>query len=66
MHSPIKNKPDLKKNFGSGAIINSNKGEIAEARARKKARQADKERIETLENDLGEVKALLKELIGKL
>jgi len=66
MKTPVRNKPDLKKEFGSGAIINSNKSEIAAARARKKAQAKEKERIETLESDVGEIKALLKELIGKL
>ena len=66
MKIKVKDNPDLVQEVGSGAIINTNKEEIRAARARKKARLEERNRIDSLEKDVGEIKALLKELIGKL
>jgi hypothetical protein len=58
--------PDLAFDPRSGAVININKKEILQAKQRKSTRMAEKERINKLENDVSEIKSLLKDLIGKL
>ena len=62
---PVKNYPDLVKDPRSGAVININSTEISLARARKKARANEKERVNKMESELIEIKNLLKQLIGK-
>lgn len=66
MRMKVKDHPDLAVDPRSGAVININKQEIQAAKARKAARMAEKERINKLENDVSEIKDLLKDLIGKL
>lgn len=62
----VKDYPGLAVDPRSGAVININREEMNAARARKAARVAEKERINRLENDVSEIKDLLKDLIGKL
>lgn len=61
----IKDEPGLMKDLESGAIINTDRSAIKAAKARKQAMQENKERIDKIENDVTEIKNMLKELIGK-
>jgi len=47
----------------TGAILNINTNEIKQAKSRKKAWQAEKERVDSLERDILEIKALLKQIL---
>jgi hypothetical protein len=60
-----KGNPDLGIDPRSGAVINVNTSEMKAAKARKEARIKEKNRIDQIEDDISEIKSLLKELIGK-
>jgi hypothetical protein len=59
---PVEGHSDLKRDPASGAIININKGNVAVIKA---ARRKAEERIQTLENDMSEIKDMLKTLLNK-
>ena len=50
----------------TGAIININRQEIANARAAKKRRIEKDRELEDLKNEVGEIKELLNKLVEKL
>jgi len=59
----IKEEPHLVKDVASGAVINTNRDEILSAKKRKAARIAEKERINTLEAEVQEMKEIVRLLI---
>lgn len=66
----VKGNPGLVKDKVSGAILNINSNEIAQARKRKKAWREEKERSKNLESDvnslkkdMSEIKDLLKNIL---
>ena len=63
---PVANSPGLARCKKSGAIININNTEIEAARKRKALQKQESERLETLEEDVKDIKLLLAQLIEKL
>lgn len=61
----VKDHPGLRKDPRSGAVININRTEQQNARNRKAMRMKEKERIDNIESDLKEIKALLTQLVRK-
>ena len=55
--------PDFIKDLRTGAVINTNVPEIRKARLLKKKRKDDHEKIETLAQEVRELKALLQKVI---
>ena len=67
---PVKGHSGLVRDTYSNALINTNAQEIEQARERKRLRQLEKakkqsleEKVETIEKDLDEIKSMLKDLI---
>lgn len=58
----VEGKAGLARDPKSGAIINTNKTEIAQARSRKKLWKEQQEEISTLKNDI----SVMKEMLAKL
>jgi len=58
----VEGKPGLVRDPRSGAIINTNKTEIAQSRNRKKLWKEQQEEISTLKNDI----SVMKEMLAKL
>ena len=61
----IENEEDLVKDRETGAVINTNLDSLS---AYKATRQKDldmKNRVDKMENDIGDIKSMLKELINK-
>ena len=50
----------------TGAILNTNRSEIQQARARKAARKQQEQELDELKNDVSELKNLMKQVIEKL
>ena len=59
----VRGHPSLVRDMGSGAILNINSNEISQARKRKKAWKAEKERVDNLEKDMNEIKTLLHKIL---
>jgi N-glycosylase/DNA lyase len=69
---PVEGYPDLVRDMESGAILNTNRSAIQQARERKRIRQEkklqenkDRERLESLEKDISEIKEALNLLLQK-
>jgi len=50
----------------SGVILNTNSGEIAQAKARKKAMQAKESELTELKKDVDDIKTMLSKLMEKI
>lgn len=59
MHLKVKDQPNLVRDSGSKAIINTNEDEL---RAYKLKRERDR-KVDRLENDVQEIKQMLKKLL---
>jgi len=57
---------NLVRNTRTGAIINTNKAEIQQAKAIKKAKLKEQDRIQKLEQEMSEIKSLLAQIVEKL
>lgn len=62
----VKDNPDLAKDPRSGAVINTNVQAMRSAKERKIRSAAEKERIDQMENDINEMKEMLKAILSKL
>lgn len=69
----VKDEPDLARDTKSGAILNINRTEIQNAREAKRLRQAKKQeernlkdKVDKLEQDMSDIKALLSTIVEKL
>lgn len=69
----VSDRPDLRRDPRSGAILNINKSDIQNARAAKAARLAKQEQearlqvdVDNLKNDVHDIKSMLAQLIEKL
>lgn len=69
----VKDEPDLARDVKSGAILNINRVEIQNAREAKRLRQAKKQeernlkdKVDKLEQDMSDIKALLSTIVEKL
>lgn len=67
---PVKGHSDLVRDIETNVLHNTNATQIEQARERKRLRQAQKlknqsleQKVETIEKDLDEIKSLLKDLI---
>jgi|TARA_B100001079_G_scaffold270467_1_gene284894 flagellar motility protein MotE (MotC chaperone) len=62
---PVEGMAGLYRDGNSGAIINSNKSNAQIAKERRKRVLQEQKRLETLENDMSEIKGMLKKLLKK-
>lgn len=61
----VEGHPDLVKDTRSGALLNTDGNALQAYKKRKQTLQQTENRLDKLESDVGEIKDLLKELIGK-
>ena len=61
----VDGQPSLVRDRNSGAIININTTEFEKARLAKQANKRQEQKLQDLENDVLEIKALLRQLIEK-
>lgn len=64
-YKPVDGHPGLIKNE-QGIVLNTNKDEIAAARARKEARKQKEKELDELKNDVSELKGMMKQILEKL
>ena len=57
---------DLVKDEETGAVLNSNETEIEAAKIRKEQRVEKENEFETLKNDVGELKDMMKQILEKM
>jgi len=69
---PVKDNPNLARDPNSGAILNVNRTSLAQAReAKRKRKEKEKQdqvlsqKVERMESEIGEIKALLVQLVEK-
>jgi len=62
---PVEGQANLMRDPDSGAIINTNKSNAKIARETTARIKKERERLETLENDVSEIKDMLKQLLKK-
>lgn len=58
--------PNFAKDQDTGAIVNTNRSEIQQARARKKARAQEKHELDNLKKDVGDMKIMLSKILEKI
>jgi DNA-binding transcriptional regulator GbsR (MarR family) len=61
----IADRPDLVRDRRTGAILNINTREIQRQKEILRQKQAEKQEIQQLKNDVGEIKSLLHKLLEK-
>ena len=61
----IEGSKDLVKDEETGAVLNSNETEIEAAKIRKEQRVEKENEFETLKNDVGELKDMMKQILEK-
>ena len=61
----VDGQPSLVRDRKSGAIININTTEFEKARLAKQAKKRQEQKLQDLENDVIEIKSLLRQLIEK-
>ena len=64
-HTKVENELDLVKDE-NGVILNTNSSEINQAKLRKKLRKEKDAELETLKQDVNDIKLLLNQIVGKL
>ena len=62
----IEGNKDLVKDEETGAVLNSNETEIEAAKIRKEQRVEKENEFETLKNDVGELKDMMKQILEKM
>lgn len=62
----IEGSKDLVKDEETGAVLNSNETEIEAAKIRKEQRVEKENELETLKNDVGELKDMMKQILEKM
>ena len=62
----IEGSKDLVKDEETGAVLNSNETEIEAAKIRKEQRVEKENEFETLKNDVGELKDMMKQISEKM
>lgn len=60
------NKNDLMRDPETNAIINTNREAIRAAKIKKQKTQEEQQRIQSLENDVSDIKNMLSQILGKL
>ena len=66
MKLKVEGNPNLVKDMRTGAIINIDKNSVKDAKLLKSKMDKKEEEIETLKNDVAEIKSILNKLIEKL
>lgn len=66
MKLKVEGNPNLVKDMRTGAIINIDKNSVKDAKLLKSKMAKKEEEIETLKNDVAEIKSILNKLIEKL
>ena len=66
MYKKVEGHSDLVRDMQSGAIINNDTTAYQSYIALKEQKLREKQRIDNLEQEIGEIKSLLKDLINKL
>jgi|TARA_R110000765_G_scaffold119245_1_gene214106 tetrahydromethanopterin S-methyltransferase subunit B len=61
----IENEQDLVKDSDTGAILNTNLDSLSAYKAKRKKDAEMQNRVDKMENDIGDIKSMLKELINK-
>ena len=61
----IENEEDLVKDRETGAVINRNLDSLSAYKAKRQKDLDMKNRVDKMENDIGDIKSMLKELINK-
>jgi len=61
----IEGEQDLVKDKETGAILNTNMDSLSAYKQKRKKDMEQKNRIDRMENDIGDIKSMLKELINK-
>ena len=62
---PIRDEKGLFKDSNSGAIVNTNKSEYQAYITNRDSLEAEKERLDHLENEIGDIKQMLQTLLNK-
>lgn len=63
---PVEGHKGLARDPKSGAVLNINKDEIQQARARKAQRRDEAKRLDKLEDDVDDIKLMLTQILEKL
>lgn len=66
MHKKVEGHSDLVRDMENGAIINTDSAAYQNYILMKNQKLKEKERIDNLENEMSEIKSLLKQLVDKL
>jgi hypothetical protein len=61
----IEGEQDLVKDKETGAILNTNMDSLSAYKQKRKKDMEQKNRIDRMENDIGDIKSMLKELLNK-
>ena len=62
----VEGDPDFVKDQDTGAILNTNRSEINQARARKKAKAQEKHELDNLKQDVSDMKIMLSKILEKI
>ncbi len=62
----VEGEPGFVRDQNTGAILNTNKSEIQQAKARKKARLQQQNELDNLKQDVGEMKIMLSKILEKI
>ncbi len=65
-YNKVDGHPDLIKHSQTGIVLNTNKREIEAARTRKKLWKQKQEQVDKLQEDVGELKQMMKTILEKL
>lgn len=61
----VKDESDLVKDKNTGAVLNTNLDSLKAYRAKRKKDAEMQNRVDKMENDIGDIKSMLKELLNK-
>ena len=62
----VEGEPGLVRDQDTGAILNTNKSEIQQAKARKKARLQQQNELDNLKQDVSDMKIMLSKILEKI
>lgn len=62
----VEGDPNFVKDTETGAILNTNRSEIQQARARKKARVQQQNELDNLKKDVSDIKIMLSKILEKI
>jgi len=65
-HINVEGDPNFVKDIETGAILNTNRSEIQQARVRKKARVQQQNELDNLKKDVSDMKIMLSKILEKI